>query len=134
MRLPKRWAFLISERTADTAASVLHHAKSANSIYVTCAVDAQLRRAHVQEAYCATQVLSSYVDEIYDRFPVRPDTGKPCISEAWYLRWVECIDKEFSLLKGVLRSDARRYVDYYKDDSTGLSYGKGIQLSFFPSG
>lgn len=132
IRLPKRWTFLISERTANTAASVLHHAKSANSIYVTCAVDAQLRRAHIQEAYCATQVLSSYVDEIYDRFPANAENGKPCISQAWYLKWIECIDKEFSLLKGVLRSDAKRYGDYYADTACGIPIG--TQLDFFSSG
>ena len=65
MKLPKRWTFLLSERTVNAAAQVLEQAKSANSIYVTCAMDAQLRYLHLQQAYCGAQVLSSYVDEIY---------------------------------------------------------------------
>jgi hypothetical protein len=50
LRLPKRWTFYISERMVGHAEQVLHHAKSANSIYVSCAVDAQLRRLHLQQA------------------------------------------------------------------------------------
>ena len=34
MKLPKRWMFLLTERTVDAAARVLEHAKAANSIYV----------------------------------------------------------------------------------------------------
>lgn len=49
LRLPKRWTFYISERMVGHAEQVLHHAKSANSIYVSCAVDAQLRRLHLQQ-------------------------------------------------------------------------------------
>jgi hypothetical protein len=40
MRLPKRWTFFLSERLEEHAERVLHHAKSANSIYVSCAADA----------------------------------------------------------------------------------------------
>ena len=132
MRLPKRWTFLVTERTVDAAAKVLEHAKAANSIYVTYPIDAQLRRAHLLEAYCSAQVLSSYVDEIYMRFPSKKETGKPCISQAWYLQWVECIDKEFSLLKGLLRSDSQRFKHLLKEEQATISNPKGgMQLSFF---
>ena len=127
MKLPKRWTFLLSERTVDAAAHVLEHAKSANSIYVTCAIDAQLRHAHLQEAYCAAQVLSSYVDEIYHRVPVRAD-GKACISEHLYLAWVESIDREFTLLKGVMHADRKKWSSYL-EEAPAIPEA-GAQLSF----
>ena len=61
LRLTKRWTFYLSERMIDHAEQVLHHAKSANSIYVSCAADAQLRRLHLQQAYCHAQTLSSII-------------------------------------------------------------------------
>ena len=65
LHLPKRWTFFLSERMVDHAEQVLHHAKSANSIYVSCAVDAQLRRLHLQQTYCHAQSLSSLIDEVF---------------------------------------------------------------------
>ena len=50
---------VLSERTVNAAAQVLEHAKSANSIYATCAIYAQLRYLNLQQAYCGAQVLSS---------------------------------------------------------------------------
>lgn len=67
------------------------------------------------QAYCSAQVLSSYVDEIYKRFPIREDKSKPCISQASYLAWVEAIDKEFNLLKGVMKSDKQRFAQFEED-------------------
>ncbi|MDD5799679.1 MAG: hypothetical protein PUD09_03390 [Coriobacteriales bacterium] len=54
-------------------------------------MDAQLRYLHLQQTYCGAQVLSSYVDEIYHRVPVRAD-GKACISEHSYVLRVDAID------------------------------------------
>ena len=99
LRLPKRWTFYVSERMVGHAEQVLHHAKSANSIYVSCKLDAQLRRLHLQQAYCHAQTLSSLVDEVYKLAPVKPagDSGilKPVITQARFSDWVRCIDKEF---------------------------------------
>lgn len=86
MRLSKRWTFFLSERMVDHVEQVLHHAKSANSIYVGCAVDAQLRRLHLQQAYGHAQTLSSLVDEVYKQSPVKPVDGngvlRPSIAPA----------------------------------------------------
>lgn len=112
MKLPKRWTFLLTERTVDAAARLLEHAKSANSVYVTCAADAELRRLHLNQAYCQAQVLSSYVDELFSRFPSREDGKGACISQASYLRWVESIDAEFKLLRGVMASDKKRFARF----------------------
>ena len=133
MRLPKRWTFFLSERLVDHAEQVLHHAKSANSIYVSCPADAQLRRMHLQQAYCHAQTLSSLIDEVYKFGPVKPagETGqlKAVITPARFADWIHCLDAEFELLKGVMRSDMRRYKDYLKAECD-LPAGK-LQMSFF---
>lgn len=129
-KLPKRWMFLLTERMVDMAAKVLEHAKAANSVYVTCATDANLRRYHQMQAYCCAQALSSYVDEAYRRFPAREDSGKPCISQSGYMAWIECIDREFVLLKGVMRSDKQRHGKYFDGPGKGLDV-VGVQLGLF---
>ena len=129
-RLPKRWMFLLTERIVDMAAKVLEHTKSANSVYVACTTDANLRRFHQMQAYCCAQALSSYVDEAYRRFPAREDSVKPCISQAAYLAWIECIDREFVLLKGVMRSDRQRFAKYFEESSASLDV-VGVQLGLF---
>ena len=116
IKLPKRWTFLLTERAVDAAARVLEHAKAANSIYVSCAADADLRRLHLDQAYCYSQVLASYVDEMFARFPSREDGRGACISQAAYLRWVEAIDREFKLVRGVMASDRKRFARYYERD------------------
>lgn len=133
LRLPKRWTFYISERMTGHAERVLHHAKSANSIYVSCVVDAQLRRMHLQQAYCHAQTLSSLVDEVYRLAPVRTagEQGepKPCITQARFAELIGCLGKEFDLLKGVMRSDMTRWREYLKDE-VAVPMG-GLQMSFF---
>jgi len=133
LRLPKRWTFYLSERMMGHAEQVLHHAKSANSIYVSCAVDAQLRRLHLQQAYCHAQTLSSLTDEVYKLAPVKPigesDILKPAITQARFSDWVDCLGKELDLLKGVMKSDMKRWRDYLKDDLAIPS--ASLQMSFF---
>lgn len=128
-KLPKRWTFLLTERIVEAAAKVLEHSKAANSVYVSCAVDANLRRVHQMQAYCYAQALSSYVDEVYARFPVRDGSAKPCISQAGYVKWVEAIDKEFRLLKGVMHSDKQRFQEYLAQPSPVVA--EGLQLGLF---
>lgn len=128
-KLPKRWTFLLTERVVNCSAKVLEHAKAANSVYVTCAMDAELRRFHLLQAYCFAQALSSYVDEMFQRFPSRTDNGKPCISQASYLKWVESIDKEFDLLKGVMQSDKKRFDKFFAQEKDSRS--ADIQMSLF---
>ncbi|MDO4805883.1 MAG: hypothetical protein Q4A07_01410 [Coriobacteriales bacterium] len=133
LRLPKRWTFYLSERMVGHAEQALHHAKSANSIYVSCAVDAQLRRMHLQQAYCHAQTLSSLIDEVYKLAPVKPvgDTGalKPAITQARFSDLIHCLDKVLELLKGVMRSDMRRWKDYLKGEQ--VLPEAGLQMSFF---
>ncbi|MDO4807731.1 MAG: hypothetical protein Q4A07_10835 [Coriobacteriales bacterium] len=133
LRLPKRWTFYLSERMVDHAEKVLHHAKSANSIYVSCAVDAQLRRMHLQQAYCHAQTLSSLVDEVYKLAPVKAtgDDGalRPAVTQARFCELIGCLSKEFELLKGVMKSDMRRWGNYLKDELAVPE--TGLQMSFF---
>lgn len=132
MRLPERRTFLVAQRTVDEAALVLKHAKSANSIYVSRAVDAQLRRMHLQEAYGCAQTLSSYVDETWALFPPTATTErKPYISEAMYRDWVGLVDKELSLLKGVVKADGKHYSKYLKEDTAFRPIDAGVQMRFF---
>ena len=136
VRLPKRWANLVTSRMAGHAESLLFHAKAANSIYVTCPVDAGLRRAHLQQAFCHAQGLSSLADMVYAMQPVRTTesgTVKDCIPEATFAEWVRRISAEFELLKGVMRSDAKRHAEHLKDCTPDESFA-AVQLSLFDSG
>ena len=131
LRLPKRWQFLVTERTVDHAEKVLFHAKAANSIYVSCAIDAQLRRLHLQQAYCHAQALSSMVDQIYQMHPVRTvgeGNLRPAVTDGIYVDLIRCLGSELSLLKGVMKADLYRYKDYLKGPSC-IPEG-GLQMSF----
>ena len=132
MKLPKRWMFLLTERTVDAAARMFEHAKAANSVYVTCALDANVRRFHLVQAYCYAQVLSSYVDEVYARFPSRGKDGcAPRISQDGYLRWIEGVDREFKLLKGVMASDKKRFAEHFAKRESESAWQAGVQLGLF---
>ena len=72
-------------------------------------------------------MLASYVDEMFERFPSREDGGGACISQASYLRWVESIDREFKLVKGVMASDKKRFGGYYaKESAAAVSAQLGL--------
>ena len=51
-KFPKRYMFLITKDIVALASAVYNNAKAANSIYVTTADDARLRREYVTKANC----------------------------------------------------------------------------------
>ena len=87
MRLPKRWTFLVAQRTVDEAWALFP--------------------------------------------PVGTAERKPYIGEAMYRDWVGLIDKEFALLKGVLKADGARYAKYLGEDAAAHLSDAGLQMSFF---
>ena len=54
---------------------------------------------------------------------------KPAITPGRYADLIHCLDKEFELLKGVMRSDMRRWKDYLKGEYVVPE--AGLQMSFF---
>lgn len=61
-KFPKRYMFLITKDIVALASAVYNNAKAANSIYVTTADDARLRREYVTKANCTLQCLLSQID------------------------------------------------------------------------
>ena len=133
LRLPKRWMFLVSERMADHAERMLYHAKAANSIFVSCSLDAQLRRAHLTQALCHAQALSSMVDEVQREEPQRTvgSSGrvKPCLGEGYFEEWGNLLFREFGLIRGVMRSDMDRHAKYLKGEDGAPP--EPVQLQLF---
>ena len=61
-KFPKRYMFLITKDIVALASAVYNNTKAANSIYVTTADDARLRREYITKANCNLQCLLSQID------------------------------------------------------------------------
>ena len=86
----------------------------------------------VKEGFCKVAMIGK-TDEVYKLAPVKPigesDILKPAITQARFSDWVDCLGKEIDLLKGVMKSDMKRWRDYLKDDLAIPS--ASLQMSFF---
>lgn len=119
-RLPKRWSFTRTRYITDCANDILDHAVRANALWVRTVDDAAERMWHLNEAYAACYTLLRKIDVIEEEMPVRviderdPDgsvrkTEKACLSPGLLQQWTILATSELKLLKGVIRSDRRRF-------------------------
>ncbi len=106
-RFPKRFMFLITKEIVDLATRVYNNAKAANSIYVTTADDARLRRECITKANCALQCLISQLD-IAREFIRTTDDNAPIKSKVWQT-WLDLVTTEAKLLSALKNSDQTRY-------------------------
>lgn len=109
VKFPKRYTFYVSQNISDTASEILKCVKSANSIYPTNAHEVQVRRDYFLRAYAETQSLVSLINDAKEMFD---------ISGSAMTGWMELIQAELNLLKGILKTDKRRYKKILNTDSS----------------
>lgn len=100
VKFPKRYTFYVSQNISNASSEILKCVKSANSIYPTNAHEVQVRRDYFLRAYAETQSLVSLINDAKEMFD---------ISGATLTGWMELIQAELNLLKGILKTDKQRY-------------------------
>ena len=78
----------------------MEFAKCANSIYPTNAHEVQMRRDYLLKAYAQTQSLISLINDARELFDIPGST---------IAGWMELIQAELNLLRGVMKNDKQRY-------------------------
>lgn len=97
---PKRYSFYMGQPIVQMATEIHNDVKRANSIYPLNTHEAQLRRDYLLRAIAELNSMVSQVEVAAEMFHIEPDGLK---------YWMELIDKELRLIKGVLKEDRERY-------------------------
>lgn len=100
VKFPKRYTFYVSQEISHTASEIHRKVKCANSVFPTNAHEFQIRRDYFLEAYADTQSLISQINAATELFQ---------ISGSILTRWMELIQSELHLLKGIMKKDKARY-------------------------
>lgn len=116
-RLPKRWTETRTRYITDCASDVLKNAVRANAIWPKTEDDLVRREGHIQEAVGACQELQARLDALLVARPMKAVKGKdgettrmvPCVPDGLLFQIAEKAEEEIRLLKGVAKSDRRRW-------------------------
>ena len=116
-RLPKRWTETRARYITDCASDVLKNAVRANAIWPKTEDDLARREGHIQEAVGACQELQARLDALLVARPMKAVKGKdgetermvPCVPDGLLFQIAEKAEEEVRLLKGVAKSDRRRW-------------------------
>ncbi len=100
VKFPKRYTFYISQDLVNCASTIHALVKKGNSIFPQNAAEVELRRQQFIMANAELQSLVSKIGLAYDTFPIKEST---------MLHWLDLINTEINLIKGVLKTDALRY-------------------------
>ena len=114
VKFPKRYTFYVSQSISDTATEILKCAKSGNSIYPTNAHEVQVRRDYFLRAYAETQSLVSLINDARELFDISGST---------LTGWMELIQSELNLIKGVMKADKQRFKKLYAEIESDESDG-----------
>lgn len=99
---PKRYTFYLSQPIVEMSTRIHEYVKMANSIFPTNAHEAQIRIDYLIEAHSELQVLVSQIEVANEVFGFEPNVME---------HWMELIDTEIRLVKGVLKKDRERFKD-----------------------
>lgn len=116
-RLPKRWTEARTRYITDCASDVLKNAVRANAIWPKTQDDLARREGHIQEAVGACQELQARLDALLVARPMKAVKDKdgettrmvPCVPDGLLFQIAEKAEEEIRLLKGVAKSDRRRW-------------------------
>lgn len=116
-RLPKRWTENRARYITDCASDVLKNAVRANAIWPKTEDDLARREGHIQEAVGACQELQARLDALLAVRPMKAVKDKdgettrmiPCVPDGLLFQIAEKAEEEVRLLKGVAKSDRRRW-------------------------
>lgn len=138
-RLPKRWLDTRTRYMTDCANDVLKNAVRANAIWPRTIDELEKREAHLQEAIGACQELQIRIDSLLATRPMKAVKGEPgqhgrlvpCVSDGLLFSIAESAQEEAKLLKGVIRSDRKRWGGRRAPvKSTRAGGGNGTTLAF----
>lgn len=118
-RLPKRWMETRVRYITDCASDVLKNAVRANAIWPKTQDELAQREGHIQEAVGACQELQARLDALLVARPMKAVRAKdgettrmvPCVPDGLLFQIAEKAEEEVRLLKGVAKSDRRRWRD-----------------------
>lgn len=102
VKFPKRYTFFITNEIVRLSQEVLNGVKSANSIYPTNSIEAQLRRNCFIEAYCSLQDLISQLSIAKELF------GTIFEAKVW-TTWLDLIESEAKMITAIKKSDKERF-------------------------
>lgn len=120
VNFPKRYTFYISQPIAESATHIHENVKMANSIYPTNAHEVQLRRDYLLQANAQLNSLVSQIEVAHELFGLEPNVMK---------YWMDLVDSEIHLVKGVLKKDKERYKNIKDpDDSSMVKLVKAVIL------
>ena len=116
-RLPKRWTETRTRYITDCASDVIKNAVRANAIWPKTEDDLARREGHIQEAVGACQELQARLDALLVARPMKAVKDKngettrmvPCVPDGLLFQIAEKAEEEVRLLKGVAKSDRRRW-------------------------
>lgn len=108
VKFPKRYTFFITAEIVRLSQEVLNGVKSANSIYPTNSIEAQLRRNHFIEAYCGLQNMISQLSVAKELF------GTIFEAKVW-TKWLDLIESEAKMITAMKKSDRERF--RFNDDT-----------------
>lgn len=118
VKFPKRYTFYISQKITETAGEIVKCTKGANSIFPTNAHEVQLRRDYLLGAYAETQSLVSLINDAAELFSISGGT---------MLEWMGLVQSELNLLKGVLKSDKKRFRKFTNTDDSGAQANEAAE-------
>lgn len=105
-KIPTRYTLTLANRLIQHSIDAYDSLKSANSIFPQQRFQAEERRKHIDAAYCSYQCLISQVGIVKKLFP-------NLYTDNVLVSWMELINKQFGLLKGLKESDKKRFASLY---------------------
>lgn len=100
INFPKRYTFYVSQPICQCATKIHEYVKCANSIYPTNQHEVQLRRDYLMRANAELFHLIAQVEVANELFWIGGEKVR---------HWMDLIEKEMALVKGVLKQDRERY-------------------------
>lgn len=101
--LPKRYTFYGAQKLAELSFDILTDVKMANSIYPKNAHEYQCRLDRFLSAYGKAQAMVSQVGAMKEMFSIPTKS---------VMGWMELIQSELRLLKGIMLSDSHKWSDF----------------------
>lgn len=102
LKFPKRYTFFITTEIVRLSQSVYNNVKSANSIYPTNQVEAQMRRDYFTKANCDLQALISQLG-------VAKEIIATEMKATIWIEWMNLIEEEAKLISAVKKNDKERF-------------------------
>lgn len=99
-QFPQKYAFYIGQPITNAAARIHEYVKMANSIYPANSHETQIRRDYLIRALAELNSFISQIELADEIIGLKSDVME---------RWVELVEKEIRMVKGLMDEDKERY-------------------------